>query len=82
MLQSFLVTLGVVLAQTAHTQLGGPTDTAAYFTVVGPNIGRTLQIAGALLHDRERLLRRGPHLHQERVRCRRHGAWPVRQDRV
>ena len=46
LLQPFLVTLGV-LAQTSHTQLGGPTDTAAYFTVVGPNIGRTLQIAGA-----------------------------------
>ena len=34
-----------------------------------------------LLHDRERLLRRRPHLDRERVRGRRHGAWPVRQDR-
>ena len=34
-----------------------------------------------LLHDRERLLRRQPRLDQERVRGRRHGAWPVRSDR-
>eukprot|EP00964_Phaeocystis_antarctica_P063482 scaffold38122_cov64-Phaeocystis_antarctica.AAC.5 len=34
-----------------------------------------------LLHDRERLLRRRPHLEPERVRGRRHGARPVRQDR-
>ena len=27
-----------------------------------------------LLHDRERLLRRRPHLHRERVQCRCHGA--------
>ena len=35
-----------------------------------------------LLHDRERLLRRRPHHHQERVRGRRHGARPVRQERI
>ena len=34
-----------------------------------------------LLHDRERLLWWRPHLHQERVRCRRQGARPVRPDR-
>ena len=33
-----------------------------------------------LLHDRERLLRWRPHLDDERVQCRRHGARPVRQD--
>tara|TARA_B100000795_G_scaffold93811_1_gene68660 strand:- start:28 stop:408 length:381 start_codon:yes stop_codon:yes gene_type:complete len=35
-----------------------------------------------VLHDRERLLRWLSHLHQERVRCRRHGAWLVRHECV
>ena len=47
----------------------------------GATNAAAIATATVLLHDRERLLRWGAHLDRERVRGRRHGAWPVRQDR-
>jgi len=83
------ITAAAALAAAAATLAAAPAAiaaraaTAAALAVIAATATNAAAIATiTVLHGRERLLRWRPHLHQERMRCRRHGAWLVRHDCV